>query len=126
MWLNPETNQTFMTHSQIRSAYPQVSMPATITESVIAELGLQEVPDPVLPPVVPYSVSPRQIRQALTQAGLRSGVEAAVAAGSQDLKDWWEYATAFERQHSMVIAMATGLGVTEQQLDDLFLLAETL
>ena len=70
--------------------------------------------------------SPRQIRQALTQVGLRAGVEAAVATGSQDLKDWWEFATSLERQHPMVLAMAQGIGVTEQQLDDLFVLASTL
>lgn len=72
---------------------------------------------------IPSSVSPRQIRQALTAAGLRAGVEAAVATGDQDLKDWWEFATAFERGHPMVIGMSTGLGVTEQQLDELFVVA---
>lgn len=71
-------------------------------------------------------VSPRQIRQALTAAGLRTQVEAAVAAGDQDLKDWWEFSTAVERNHPMVIAMATGLGVSESQLDDLFKQAATL
>ena len=81
---------------------------------------------PVILPTIPAEVSPRQIRQALTQVGLRAGVEAAVAAGSQDLKDWWEFATSFERQHPMVLAMAQGLGVTEQQLDDLFVLAASL
>lgn len=75
---------------------------------------------------VPAQVSPRQIRQALTAANLRAQVEAAVSAGDQDLKDWWEFATQFERNHPMVIGMADGLGVTEQQLDDLFLLAGTL
>lgn len=81
-------------------------------------------PDPVV--VVPAQVSQRQIRQALTATGLRAGVEAAVAAGSQDLKDWWEYANPVERQHPMVIGMAAGLGVTDQQLDDLFILAGSL
>lgn len=80
----------------------------------------------VIPPVVPESVSPRQIRQALTKAGLRDEVESAVAGADQDTKDWWEFATAFERQHPMVIAMATALGVTERQLDDLWTLAGSL
>ena len=75
---------------------------------------------------IPASVSPRQIRQALTAASLRASVEAAVAAADQDTKDWWEFATAFERQHPMVIAMATGLGVTARQLDDLWTLAGSL
>lgn len=66
------------------------------------------------------SISPRQIRQALTAAGLRSAVESAVAAGDQDLKDWWEYATTFERDHPKVLAMAQALGVNDAQLDALW------
>lgn len=71
-------------------------------------------------------VSPRQIRQALTRANLRSSVEAAVAAGDQDIKDWWEFATTIERQHPMVLVMATALGVTDAQLDSLFVAANVL
>ena len=74
-----------------------------------------------LAPVVPESVSPRQIRQALTAANLRTAVEAAVAAGTQDLKDWWEFATQFERAHPMVAGMALQLGVTSEQLDQLWI-----
>lgn len=75
---------------------------------------------------VPKSASPRQIRQALTRAGLRAGVEAAVAAGDQDIKDWWEFATEFQRGNTHVAAMATALGVTSRQLDDLWTLAASL
>lgn len=75
---------------------------------------------------IPSSVSPRQIRQALTAANLRTQVEAAVAAADQDTKDWYEFATIFERQHPMVIALASSLSVTERQLDDLFTLAGSL
>ena len=75
---------------------------------------------------IPSSVSPRQIRQALTRAGLRTSVETAVASGNQDLKDWWEFATEFQRTNQHVVDMATALGVTERQLDDLFTLAGSL
>lgn len=75
---------------------------------------------------IPQSVSPRQIRQALTTAGLRAAVETAIAGGSQDLKDWYEFSTAFERTHPAVIAMATSLGVSDVGLDDLFILAGSL
>lgn len=75
---------------------------------------------------VPKSVSPSQIRRALTRSGLRTAVEAAVTVGDQDLKDWWEFATTIERNHQLVIGMALTLGVTESQLDDLFILATTL
>lgn len=75
---------------------------------------------------VPASVSPRQIRQALTRAALRSSVESAVSSGDQDLKDWWEFATAFERSNPHVVDMGAALGVTERQLDDLWTLAGSL
>lgn len=75
---------------------------------------------------IPSSVSPRQIRQALTASGLRSSVEAAVAAGDQDIKDWWEYSTTFDRVNPQVTAMAQALNVTERQLDDLWTLAASL
>lgn len=81
---------------------------------------------PAPPTSVPTSVSPRQIRQALTRANLRTQVETAVAAGDQDLKDWWEFATSVERQNEHVIAMGTALGQTTEQLDQLFQLASTL
>lgn len=71
-------------------------------------------------------VSPRQIRQALTRTGLRSAVETAIASGDQDAKDWWEFATQFERQHARVIAMGTALGQTYSQMDALWELAASL
>lgn len=83
-------------------------------------------PKPAPAPTVPQSVSPRQIRMALTRAGLREAVEAAVLAGDQDLKDWWEFSTSFERNNPQVEVMATVLGVSTQQLDDLWSLAASL
>ncbi len=82
--------------------------------------------DDMPPAPAVQEVSRRQIRQALTRAELRDMVEAAVAAGDQDLKDWWEAAGVFERNHPMVIAMGDALGQTDAQLDALFALAATL
>ena len=75
---------------------------------------------------IPASVSPRQIRQALTRAGLRASVEAAVAAGDQDTKDWYEFATEFRRDSTVVTGLGLALGVSDLQLDDLWTLAGTL
>lgn len=81
------------------------------------------IPAPSVPSVV---ASPRQIRQALTAAGMRAAVEDAVAAGDQDIKDWWNFSTAFERTNLQVTAMATALGVSDEELDGLWALAVTL
>lgn len=71
-------------------------------------------------------ISHRQIRMALTRAGLRAAVEAAVAAGSQDLKDWYEFSTAFERLNPQVVAMGEALSVSPASLDDLWALGAQL
>ena len=72
------------------------------------------------------SVSPRQIRLALTATGLCTTVENAVKAGSQDLKDWWEYALEIERHHPLIEAMGAALGKSSDDLDNLWRLAATL
>lgn len=90
----------------------------------LAEGNTPEPADPI--PVVITPISPRQIRMALTRAGLRQAVESAVAAGDQDLKDWWEFSTTFERTNAQVTAMAAALGVSESSIDDLWKLGATL
>lgn len=85
-----------------------------------------QIDEYVAPPPEIKAVSPRQIRQALTRAGLRTMVEGAVSAGNQDTKDWYEYSTVFERNHPQVEGMGIALGVSSSDLDNLWLLAETL
>lgn len=80
-------------------------------------------PEPV---VTIQDVTPRQIRMALSRAGLRALVEAAVAAGNQDLKDWYEFSTTFQRNQPLVVQMGVDLGQTPGQLDALWQLAATL
>lgn len=75
-------------------------------------------------------VTMRQARLALLQQGLLANVEAAIASMSEPDKSAvtieWEYASTVERLSSWVIAMTTALGLTDEQMDDLFVLAETL
>jgi hypothetical protein len=86
--------------------------------------ALAEANKPVPPPVT--QISPRQIRMALTQMSLRTTVETAIASGDQDMKDWYEFSTYFDRNHPQVLAMATELNVTEADLDALWKLGATL
>lgn len=71
-------------------------------------------------------LTPRQIRLALTQIGQRTAVEAAVAAGDQDLQDWWEFSLDYQRTHPLVIAMIDGLGITAEEADELWRVGATL
>jgi hypothetical protein len=74
-------------------------------------LSEDNTPEPAdIPPVIIQPVSPRQIRQALTAVGLRASVEATVAAREQDVKDWWEFSTAFDRLHPAVVEMGAVTG----------------
>ena len=78
-------------------------------------------------PQVPQSITPWQIRKALNQLGLRSAVEAAVAASTdQDLKDGWAVATEFNRLSPFVIDIGAALGKTDAELDALFTLGAGL
>lgn len=83
-------------------------------------------------PRVPLEIDPRQLRQALTRLGsldgvsYRDAVEAAVAAGDRDLKDWWEFSPTYRRDHHQVVAMAGILGATEAQVDAIWVLGATL
>lgn len=100
---------------------------SVVGQGAIVEADTITWPEPPAPPVrVPESVSPRQIRQALTRAGLRASVEAAVAAGDQDTKDWYEFATAFERSNPVVAVLGAALNVSDAQLDELWILADSL
>lgn len=84
-------------------------------------------PSPSLPTLnCPPSVTNRQFRLALTRVGLRAAAEAYVAAGSQDLKDWWLCEPDIQRQHPLILAAMAALGVTDAQADAVFTLSETL
>lgn len=80
---------------------------------------------------VPQSVSMRQARLALLQFGLLAGVDAALAAISDDMQRQaaqieWEYAAIVERNSALVQQLGGALGLTAQQFDQLFTLAATL
>ena len=86
-----------------------------------AEL-LQQIED-----AKPKVVTMRQARLALLQSGLLTAVETAIVNGTDEaMKIEWEYATEVRRDWASLIALTTELGLTSLQLDDLFILADTL
>jgi hypothetical protein len=75
----------------------------------------------------PSVVTMRQARLALLQSGLLSLVDTAIANGTDEaMKIEWEYATTVERNWSSLITLTAAMGMTSEQLDDLFLLASAL
>ena len=96
-------------------------------QGILKWLSEGNTPEPAdIPPITIQPVSPRQIRQALTAVGLRTSVEAAIAAGEQDIKDWWEFSTAFDRLHPAVVETGAALEQSPEALDALWELAESL
>ena len=81
--------------------------------------------DPNAPPpgpVVPQSVTAFQAKAALLQADLLDDVEAMMAdpATPRIVKLAWSEALTFERQSPTVVAMGSALGLTDEQLDAMF------
>lgn len=84
-------------------------------------------PPPPAPPYVPPSVTRRQGRLALLEVGKLDDVEAAIEAITDPVQRraaQIEYeADTWERSNAFLQSMWAQLGGTEQQLDDLFILA---
>jgi hypothetical protein len=95
----------------------------------LAEGNTPKPADPVAP-VVPVSVTMRQARLALLQQELLTQVNDAVAsmpgAQGEAVRIEWEFSSTVERNRPLVQALAASLGLTSQELDDLFILAATL
>ncbi len=91
----------------------------------LVEGELELVPPAEPAPVVPQSVGPYQARAALLAADLLDDVEALIADPETDraIKIAWEYASEFKRESPFIEQMAGALGLTEQQVDELFIAA---
>lgn len=81
-------------------------------------------PAPVV--TVPASVTMRQARLALYSAGLLDTVAVAVAAGPKSVQIEWEFAATVDRNWPTLAALQSTLGLTEEQIDTLFISAATL
>ena len=75
----------------------------------------------------PSVVTMRQARLSLLQSGLLATVEGAITNGTDEaMKIEWEYATDVRRDWASLIALTGTLGMTAEQLDELFILAGSL
>ena len=77
--------------------------------------------------VVPSRVLMHRARLALLDAGLLDAVEAELASLPQPQRRRalieWEFSPTLDRDHGLVPAMAAALGLTDEQIDGLFLAA---
>lgn len=116
-WKVVEKNETTEKFGFTRSEFGVVKPPAT-----------PKYVEEVVP--LPSSVSMRQARLALLAAGLLDAVESTIAAmtgeAGQAARIEWEYATTVERNSEWVANLASALGITNEQLDALFMNASEL
>lgn len=74
---------------------------------------------PGAPSLIP-TLTPRQIRFVLTNAGLREQVETHVAQAGWPVKDWWEFSLEYQHDHPILQSVATQLGLTAEQVEQMF------
>lgn len=91
----------------------------TTLETRVAELEAQ-LANGVDENGVPTVISPLQGRLALKRANLLDAVEAAIVQANGETQIWWEYATLWHRTHPLLNALATSLGLSSGQVDELF------
>ena len=95
---------------------------------VVSELPLTPTPEEELQLKRQMMVvTPWQICKALNQFGLIDNVETIVAASNnKEMQYGWTRATSFERLNQFISIMAYSLGLTDEEVDELFELAITL
>jgi hypothetical protein len=82
---------------------------------------------PAPPPAVPQSVSRFQALAALSNAGLLTQAQNAVNASPNPLVPLaWNNAQTFDRNSATVAALGPALGLTDAQIDSLFIAASTI
>lgn len=79
----------------------------------------------ILPIEVPQAITPLQAKLQLYELDLLDEVDTLVAT-DRKVQLYWEYALDIKRNHEVLLFMATQLGLTDEQLDDMFIQASKL
>lgn len=81
-------------------------------------------------PIVPEQVTMRQARLALLAAGLLANVDTSIDSLPSPTKEAarieWDYSSTVERHRGLVQSLGAAMGLTDAQLDALFIQAATL
>ncbi|MGI4850227.1 MAG: hypothetical protein ACRYGK_19130 [Janthinobacterium lividum] len=106
-----------------------------LSEGVTANIGysyaggvfaaLAVVVPPPAPPAVPQSCTRKQGNLALLELGYLDEVESVIASAPRNVQIAYNDATTFERADPFLQMLASDVGFTDAQLDQLFTLAVT-
>ena len=128
-------NETRVIQEAVEATYDEDGMVLTeavaeVTELVrpyVAKDATDRVDAYIRQATIPSVVTMRQARLSLLQSGLLATVEGAITNGTDEaMKIEWEYATDVRRDWASLIALTGTLGMTAEQLDNLFRLANSL
>ncbi|MBX9636153.1 MAG: hypothetical protein K2Q14_06990 [Gammaproteobacteria bacterium] len=72
---------------------------------------------------VPVAVTRRQLRLALLQIGMLVTADEFVATQSNAVQVYWKDSQEFYRQHPLITGLSAEFGLTETQVDDIFIAA---
>jgi hypothetical protein len=133
---NPKYSAAGIDCEILHPVYGWLPFTATATgDSVVVDvyqraLLMSPAPADPVPIIVPQSVTMRQARLALLGAGMLPTVEAALDALSEPQRTAarieWDYSNEVQRTHPFVQMLGGALGMTSEQLDDLFIQAGQL
>ncbi len=107
---------------------PAIELPEPETaEELVARLARQQQETEQ---AVPEETTMARIRHVLITMDLIDGVDAALAAmpeGTDEerkqkriMLEWWNHGTVARRDNQMLLGMASALGLTSDQIDDIF------
>ena len=112
-----------------RNEYVDIQNGLWVREYYIRNLSQQEIEDRL--PKPPNSCTPRQFRLALINSNIDIDTIETMLNNIQDPTQKkialieWEYSIEIKRDHPLISSFAQQLNITEQQLDDIFILANT-
>jgi len=79
-----------------------------------------------LPKAASTTITPLQAKMALLGAGLLDTIETMIASADRATQLAWSEAVSFNRSSAVLNGMAIALGMTTEQLDELFLIASQI
>lgn len=94
-----------------------------INPEPVTDAHLQAFNETMRAEVVIPAITRAQGRLTLHRAGLLEQAEAVISGADIEARIWYEDAQHWERDHPVVIAMGAAMGLTPEQIDQLFLAA---
>ena len=124
-----ETNK----YQGIPSGYTKVEIPLIPEDKFLQFNGNQWaiVDVKIYPEEVPSTITVRQAREQLIKLGLIAQVQTSIDSIADPMQkaivqNYWEYSIDFKRDNELLISLGHGLGLTDSEIDDLFIEASKL